>query len=48
MNFTKFSESEGIFKIERLEVCVWGVGAEGETLKSRLPVHTYFYFTSKL
>ena len=42
MNFPKFSESKGILKIGRSEVCVWGGGAEGQTLKSRLPVYNIF------
>ena len=41
MNFPEFSESKGILKIGRSEVCVWGGGAEGQTLKSRLPVFIY-------
>ena len=41
MNFPEFSESKGILKIGRSEVCVWGGGAEGQTLISRLPVHIY-------
>ena len=41
MNFPKFLESKGILKIGRSEVCVWGGGAEGRTLKSRLRVYIY-------
>ena len=41
MNFPKFSESKGILKIGRSEVCVQGGVAEGQTLKSRLPVYIY-------
>ena len=41
MNFPEFSESKGILKIGRSEVCVWGGGAEGQTLISRLPVYIY-------
>ena len=39
MNFPKFSESKGILKIGRSEVCVWGGGAEGRTFNSRLSVY---------
>ena len=41
MNFPEFSESKGILKIGRSEVCEWGGVAEGQTLESRLPVYIY-------
>ena len=41
MNFPKLSESKGILKIGRLEVCVQGGGAESQTLESRHPVCIY-------
>ena len=43
MNFPKFSESKGILKIGRSEVCVWGGGLECRTLKSRLPVYWFIF-----
>ena len=46
MNFPKFSESKGILKIKRSEVCIQGGGAEGRTLKSRLPVYIYIAYTA--
>ena len=33
INFPKFSESKEFLKIGRSEVCVWGGGAKGETIK---------------
>ena len=41
MNFPEFSESKGILKIGRSEVCEWGGVALGRTLKSRLRVYIY-------
>ena len=33
INFPKYSESKEFLKIGRSEVCVWGGGAKGETIK---------------
>ena len=41
INFPKFSESKEFLKIGRSEVCVWGGGAKGETIKLSRSVMYY-------
>ena len=38
INFPEFSESKEILKIGQSEVCVWGGGAKGRTIKLSLSV----------
>ena len=41
INFPKYSESKEFLKIGRSEVCVWGGGAKGETIKLSRSVYLY-------
>ena len=41
INFPEFSESKEFLKIGRSEVCVWGGGAKGETIKLSRSVFIY-------
>ena len=41
INFPKFSGSKEFLKIGRSEVCVWGEGAKGETIKLSRSVYIY-------